>query len=136
MRSTVMSESPQPLQATVNSRLDASRMDHLFGGVRVPEVPAQVADVARRRNPECLRGGADGELLADDDPKLVFVHAETRTTEPLPLGASATKTGADPFHDQASRQPGAGRNDGEPRLTRWRPRVDRLAQSQPFPVQR
>ena len=75
MRSTVMSERPQPLQATVNSRLDASRMDHLFGGVRVPEVPAQVADVARRRNPECLRGGADGELLAGNAPKLPLVLA-------------------------------------------------------------
>src|SRR5437870_3847218 len=115
MRSTVMSERPQPLQATVNSRLDASRMDHLFGGVRVPEVPAQVADVARRRNAECLRGGADGELLADDDPKLVFVHPEARTTQALALGASATKTGTDPFHDQAPLQLRDGGDDREDR---------------------
>src|SRR5947199_6723016 len=50
-------------------------MGRLLGGLRGPQVLAGVAEVAGRGDAGCLRGGADGELLAGNAPKRPLVLA-------------------------------------------------------------
>src|SRR6266566_1449318 len=76
-RSTVMSDRPQPLQRTSNT--SGSGMARLLGGLRVPEVLADVADVTGRRDAECF--GGDADWLPGHGSKVSLVHAETRTAE-------------------------------------------------------
>src|SRR5947208_12504020 len=92
-------------------------------------VLANQAQIRGRRHAERLRGSADGKLLAGDDPKLPLIDLETWATKPLALGAGATKTGTDPFHDQAALKLGDGGDDREHCLAQRRARVDLLAQA-------
>src|SRR5438034_1433945 len=98
-------------------------------------VLANQAQVRRRRHAERFRGSADGKVLVDDDAELALGDLQSRAAEPLALGASATKTGTDPFHDEAALQLRDGGDDGEHRLAQRRPRVDLLAQAYKFHVE-
>src|SRR5438034_11788978 len=91
---------------------------------------AHQAQIRRRRHAERFRGSADGKLLAGDDPKLPLIDLETWATKVLALVAGATKTGTEPFHDQAALKLGDGGDEREHCLAQQRVRVDVLAQAE------
>src|SRR5207247_10177421 len=90
---------------------------------------ANQAQIRGRRHAERFRGGADGKLLAGDDPKLPLIDLETWATKPLALGPSATEPRLHALHDQAALKLGDGGDDREHRLAERRARVDLLAQT-------
>src|SRR5437016_5638484 len=92
-------------------------------------VLANQAQVRRRRHAEQFGGGTDGELLVDDDAKLVLGHLQSRAAQPLPLSPSATEAAFDPFHNQRPLQLRDGRDDREDGGAQRRPSINGFAQA-------
>src|SRR5947199_2236773 len=115
--------------------MGASGIGRLLCRVRVPEVLTHVSQVAGRRDAEFPRRDADGKPSAHDALKLPMINAQARSPESFSFGASASKTGTDPFHDQASLKLSDGRDDREHRLTQRRAGVDLLAERDELDVE-